>query len=321
VSIYFHSIIDQYSPRIIISLADNNRLLLNYASAQNRSKVVLIQNALRRKSACPFSESRIPIYFSFGHIEKRRLSSAQHDCDALIPNGSLALGYALASSKKPTIPHTEISFISSYRLFNGSFHPTELSVVHRNLFLMTLAFTKHQDITLRVIIKTKDKDKPEQSLEFDYFSNLAGQTELDFITSDRNSNEFNSYYGAMSSDLIVHCHSTLGFEMLSVGKKVLFGSSMSPALISEREIDDYFDELPSEVKVENDSEIDFTSKLTRLLSFSESEYKALVALPSHNLLSMPKQDFPQTVISKTLSELLHNSDHQKSTNDSAQFYE
>ena len=309
--LYFHNIVTYLSPQIILTFSDNSEFILDYVSSEPRPKVVLIQNGMRKKTKAPFSYSRVPIYFTFGQIEKRRLNNSRYNCDALLPNGSLALGCALEFSDKTQIARADICFISSYRQGRNRHEMSlvlpELAKVHRDIFLMTFAFTKCRGTTLRII--TKSTSPEEQLFEFDYFSELAGTNELDFITSDRSSGEFNSYYGAISSDLVVCCHSTLGFEMFSMGKKVIFGSSISPQLISERGMDDYFSELPLEVKIENNLEPAFIAKLTQLLVLTESKYKSLIKLPSYTLLSMPENNLPQEVIQKYLLELLINSTH------------
>ena len=64
-----------------------------------------------------------------------------------------------------------------------------------------------------------------QDAEFDYFSSIAGEFNFQFTRGDKSAHEFDTYQVGLSSDLIIHPASTLGFELFSAGKKVLFGAT------------------------------------------------------------------------------------------------
>jgi surface carbohydrate biosynthesis protein len=303
---YLHSVIELFDPQLVLSLADNNQPLLDYASSKEGRPVVLIQNALRRRTHAPFTYKRIPTYFTLGLVEQRRFAEAGTLSQEIIPLGSLALGIALALPPTSPLPPADICFISSYRPApHGKISTTEsqlLVTTHRILFLLVVEFAATNGFRVRVITKAKTPD--QLHLETAYFTELAPKKKIDFVVSDRNLNPFNSYYGAMSSRLIICDHSTLGFELFGIGYRVLFGSSISPELLSMIGIEDYFSELPTLVKLEARSQVAFNSKAQRLLGLRDNEYVKLTTDASTSLVAMPPQSSPQRLIQNTLRPML-----------------
>jgi len=303
---YLHSVIELFDPKLVLSLADNNQSLLGYVSSKKGRPVVLIQNALRRKTRPPFTYKRIPTYFTLGLVEQRRFIETGTVSQKIIPLGSLALGIALASPPTSPAAPADICFISSYRpAFDGKISIAEsrlLVATHRTLFLLVVKFAATNGFRLRVITKAKTPD--QLHLETEYFRELAAGKQIDFIASDRNLNPFNSYYGAMSSRLIVCDHSTLGFELFGIGYRVLFGSSISPEMLSMTGIEDYFAELPTLVKLEATSQGIFNSKAQHLLEMGNNEYSKLTANAGTSLVAMPHQSSPQELVQNTLRPML-----------------
>ena len=68
---YLASLIDQINPRVIVTFADNNGLLGPYARNRKGKLIISIQNALRDSVSSFPSPTNLPVYFSFGHAEKR----------------------------------------------------------------------------------------------------------------------------------------------------------------------------------------------------------------------------------------------------------
>jgi surface carbohydrate biosynthesis protein len=274
--------VDYYQPKLILSLADNNKLLLEFSGLSSSPPIYLIQNAIRRQYRAPFDRSRLPTYFVFGEVEKKRIEKRDVQFDDVLPIGSIALDCALREFEFSNYPAATLGFISSYRPSN---QPQDYDVdldktifdAHEALFLLAFRYAYENEITLRVIIKAKDKSQIDN--EMTYFETLAGgAAPLDFCSVVRDSlhdNEWDNYFAVLSTDLIVCGHSTLGFEAVSTGRKVLFGSSARRDFVKRLGIDDYFEHLPNELKMVEESIDEFRSKISTLRSMPYDQYLTL----------------------------------------------
>jgi len=274
--------VDHYQPRLILSLTDNSKLLLKYTTLNSSRPVYLIQNAIRRDYRAPFNHPRIPTYFVFGEVEKKRIEKRGIQFDEVLPIGSIALDCASREFEFSNYSPATLGFISSYR---PSSQPQDYDVnldktifdVHEALFLLTARYAYENGITLRVIIKAKDKAQIDN--EKTYFETLGGgATQLDFCSVVRNSlndNEWDNYFAVLSTDLLVCGHSTLGFEAVSAGRKVLFGSSARLGFLKQLGIEDYFEHLPKQIKIMDESIHEFRSKISALRSMASEQYLTL----------------------------------------------
>ena len=275
--------IDYYQPKLILSLADNNKLLLKYASLSWSRPVYLVQNAIRRDYRAPFNFSRLPTYLVLGVVEEQRIEQRQILFDNVLPIGSIALDCALREFQASHHSPAEFGFISSYRPPNqpqdyDATLDTAIFNAHESLFLLTYRYALEHMIKLRVIIKARGS-RAEIENEINYFETLVGSARhLEFCSTPRGSlqaTEWGNYFAMLSSDLLVCGHSTLGFEAVSAGKKVLFGSSARLGFLKQLGIEDYFDHLPEQLKLTDESLDDFRSKISILRAIPNQEYLAL----------------------------------------------
>ena len=303
--------VDYYQPKLILSLADNNKLLLEFSDIRSSPPIFLIQNAIRRHYRAPFNYSRIPTYLVFGEVEKERIEKRGVQFDDVLAIGSIALDCALKEFEFSNYPPATLGFISSYRPSN---QPQDYDVdldktifdAHEALFLLAFRYACENEITLRVIIKAKDKTQIDN--EMTYFETLAGGTTLvDFCSVVRDSlydNEWDNYFAVLSTDLIVCGHSTLGFEAVSAGRKVLFGSSARLGFLKHLGIDDYFEQLPEQLKLMDESIVDFRSKISTLRSIPCQQYLALTASAPIRRHSDTTGEKSPGIVRRLLSETL-----------------
>jgi len=275
--------VDYYQPKLILSLADNNKLLLKYASLSWSRPVYLVQNAIRRNYRAPFKFSRLPTYLVLGRVEEQRIEKRQILFDNVLPIGSIALDCALREFQASHHSPADLGFISSYRPPN---QPQDYDAAldaaifnaHESLFLLAYRYALEHMIKLRVIIKARGS-RAEIDNEINYFETLVGSTRhLEFCSALRGSlqaAEWGNYFAMLSSDLLVCGHSTLGFEAVSAGKKVLFGSSAKLDFLKRLGIYDYFQHLPKELKMMEESINEFRSKISTLRSMPDHQYLAL----------------------------------------------
>jgi len=84
-----------------------------------------------------------------------------------------------------------------------------------------------------------------------------------------------SYDVALSADIVVTLDSTLGYEMLGVGKKVLIGLGISETLSKERDHD--IEHLPDEVLLTSKDYEHFKRKINQLSRLTDEIYQTCIA--------------------------------------------
>ena len=302
---YLDALIEEFSPKVIVSLADSNKELLRYATRHPEIRLVLIQTAIRSSHKMIFSQTCNLSYCAFGKVEQDRLRAIGNATAEVIPTGSLILKTALQEhSKVPAFPRVDLGYVSSFRIRPD---PSEMGQdferMHQKLFSYTAAYAKKGNYSLRILAKSKLVS--EQKVEREFFTRLANGKEFDFVTGLKTENALNSYHGSLATDLIVTMHSTLGLEILSLGRKVIFGSSMRKNYLYEVGISDYFSYLPSMTKIETEQFEEFCSKMDFLVEVDVNDF-ALETLPLSSCLFLGSlSDSPEAVLKKIILQGLN----------------
>jgi surface carbohydrate biosynthesis protein len=302
---YLDALIAEFSPKVIVSLADSNKELLRLATRHPEIKLVLVQTAIRASHETIFSQTCNLSYCAFGKVEQERLRVIGKGTVEVIPTGSLVLSTALEEiSHSLAFPRVDLGYVSSFRISpDPSEMGQEFENMHQKLFSFTAAYAKKGNYSLRVLAKSKLASR--QKVEREFFTRLANGKEFDFVTGLKTENALNSYHGSLATDLIVTMHSTLGFEILSLGRKVIFGSSMRKSYPHELGINDYFSYLPSMIKMETEEFEEFCSKMNHLMEVDVDDF-ALETLPlSRSLISRPLSDSPEGALKKIILQGLN----------------
>ncbi len=302
-----YSILEFISPKIIISCGDNDPLLAGFAMAHPNIPVVLIQNAMRDTKDSFNALHRLPIYLAFGEIEALILKKLNLRYQAYHSVGSVKLGLALKKWKQSTPTVYDVAFISHYRpeMFgdNGSSIQARIEHCQRRLFVTTVEYVQTNKLDIVVLLKTREQKL--QNEEKHYYSQLAGKLPIRFIVADKAEREFDTYIAGLSSSLVIHPGSTLGFELFAAGKKVIFGASIDPELIDMWGVQPYFDILPSAVKLPADcKQDDFFEICNDLASYEEQDYLLMSKDAANLIISMPEAMRPDQAIRKFVSSML-----------------
>lgn len=304
--LWLNCLFDVIRPKIILTCADNNALVSRYAANNPAIKVIFLQNALRDTVGSISREINLPIYFAMGAIEAKIFHSLRLSCQHYHAVGSVKLGLALSNTKKNKRKHFDLCFISHYRpeLFskNSSELFNKIEISQRLLFRSLIKYSSENNLSVVVISKTRETNI--QNKEYDYFSSIAKSNSFAFSRADKGKYEFDSYFYGLNSGLIVHPASTLGFELFSVGKKVLFGASATDYLINDWGIDHYFDALPDLVKLQNNTSEIFTEKCERIRTMPDSKYHKITQSHAKNIVSMPNGEYPHDFIRRMISNYL-----------------
>ena len=306
--ILLSALFQEINPRIVFTCADNNTLVSRYALENPKVRVIYLQNALRDTVGSIPHGVNLPSYLAMGSIEAEIFRSLGLRCRDYHPVGSVKLGLALAKYHKPKNEFFDLCFISHYRaeLFysNAPVLFRELERAHHRLFKNLIDYASAQNLSIAVASKTREFDL--QNTELDYFRSIAGEFDFQFVRGDKSTHEFDTYRAGFASDLVVDLASTLGFELLSAGTKVLFGASQEPDLIIEWGIKHYFDALPDAVKLKSSSKEAFFSTCDRIRRMSDTQYRNLTADPARAIVTMPEAEYPHEVVRRLLSDRLQH---------------
>ena len=208
-------LIDHLAPKILLSFADNNQVLAQYAERHPKFPVVLVQNAARGTVSSISNRYNLPTYLGFGEVERSIFKDLQITSRRYLPIGSIKLALALDTIGNPENHDNSVSFISHFR---PEADEQNVSIINKMindnqqlLFKLTGDFVKRKSLQLNIILKSRNEH--DQQIECAYFKAVVPDVPLFFSTSNKESQEFNSYITGLRSRLIVHPGSTLGFEL------------------------------------------------------------------------------------------------------------
>jgi len=313
VAVYYSllcTLIKYFSPRVIISCADNNSLLARYAECHPQTKVVLIQNSLRdtRHSFHSFTPGEgLPVYLSLGETERKIFHTLGIHYKEYRPIGSVKLGLALSNKKDEPHQAFDLAFISHYRssLF-GDEAPWRHQLVEANQkYLFNLCCRYAENLTLTMVVIMKARTPQVRLAEEEYYKSLAAEFPVHFVCADKAKRELDSYFAGLASGLVIHSASTLGFELLAAGKKVILGATVNPKLIEAWGIEHYVDALPDSVKLKaGGSDADFFQHCDTLRAMPDEQYHELTRKAAQSLVSMPADGFPHQKVKSLISDWL-----------------
>ena len=299
---YLDALIKSIKPKIVMTAADNNATLAVVSKTHTSILFLYIQSALRDEHSFPKIHD-LPVYCSFGYIEKRLFNDLNINCQAYWPIGSVKLGIAM--SKEPTendFQSSDICFISSHRPKDqgeSSAISDRINDVDQILFVYSIRFARRSNLTIKVLGKARENKW--QRKELAHYKKLAGGYPFDYITTDKNAREFASYHALLNSELTIHCGSTLGFEALSVGKKVLFGATMDMAFINDWGVRYYYLDMPRQIRLQKDSFEHFSEKLDYLRKIPLNDFLELTSRYSHQIMKNHSSLKPHEVLPQKLA--------------------
>ncbi len=275
---YLVALIDQFRPLVVLTYADTSPVPGEYGWSRPETLVLSIQNALRDTPSLT-SICKAPVYFCFGLSTKQMFDTKKIPYQRMVVAGSLPLGVSL-SRRHIGKPSKDLVFVSSYRAaFEDSVDLTpsitkSQASAHECIFRHLLRYSQEYQLELTVISKGKVRKEGEHYFEEKtYFERIAcGQP---FTLSSTVKNTFKSYNVALSANIVVVLDSTLGYEMLGVGKKVLIGLGVSEALSKERDHDTEY--LPDEVMLTSKDYEHFRHKINHLGGLTDDVYQACTA--------------------------------------------
>ena len=283
---YIIALMAEFGARIVLSFADNSPILGNYQKLHPEVLVLSVQNALRY----PYEIRNIqvaPSYYCLGTATRNHFSIERVPYQRLVVSGSLPLGIYLAENRRDAIQNTfDLVFVSSYRASfetPPSLEPDKaaLSIAHKKIFLHLLQYAEENKVELYVVTKGKVKHEGEHFAEEKrYFEALANGRRIRLSSTVKDT--FKSYQYALRARVLVTVDSTLGYEALSVGRRVLFGWGANPKLARQGE--SLTKNMPDHILLTNDKAIANSKEVffDDLLTNKELDYVTAASLLEKN---------------------------------------
>jgi len=306
---YLYILVGIVEPKIILTGADNDRSLATLANAHPHILTIFVQTALRSTKQGFPTGIQIPNYFALGQREKLIFASLKVNTDSYRPFGSIKLGYAVSEPAQVQFAYRDICFISNHRpevpITKRRSLEQAIEATSDRLFQYTCEYAKKYGLTLRLLAKSREPNWHEH--ERKHYERLSRNFPIQFVVADKFAKELDTYRGLFSSETIVNCASTLGFEALAIKKKVLFGASMTPGLISKWGISYHFDQLPKTLVLGKDDFFHFEEKMNQLRRLSTTEYLLQISDCASRLITQDLHNPPHLQLREVIRKHLNSS--------------
>ena len=304
---YLDALIKSINPKIIITAADNSVTLSQVSKLHSSILFLYVQSALRDLHSFQRSLD-LPVYCSFGNVEKRLFSDLNIRVQEYLPIGSVKLGMAMSEEHTSSHEHVDICFISSYRAEKQFSKNRDVWIsrriedIEQLLFLHSIKFARQSNLSVRVLGKAREDEW--QRLELIHYQKLADGFPFEYVRTDNELSKYESYYGLLNSGLSINCGSTLGFEGLSAGKKVLFGATMDVKFIDDWGVGFYYLDIPQLISLQQESFEHFSCKVEHLRNIALNEFLKITSPYARQIMSESSIGKPHELLQQKIKHHL-----------------
>lgn len=273
--------ISYYDPRVVVSLIHDSSILHRLAESYREAKFFVIQNGWNtvydlkydpRFSIDNRNKFKLPYFFCFGQNDRDNYINNGHTAQTFDPVGSLAAAVYRANAPHDLKHKYDVCFISQYQFSHqnsfdeGTFPSDDLKfplISASDMLVRWLVdLAKSTDLKIAIACRTSYAE------EIEYFEKKF--QDMDSVTVlPRTPDRFSSYRTIDMSELTLTIESTIGFEALGWGAKVM---------ICNPKKHEFFQIKTSPLWYCDATEISqWKHKFFELLEMSQSDYKATVS--------------------------------------------
>jgi len=306
------AIIKHLKPRAIITYIDNSPATCRIKKIFPSIPVIAVQNGTRWVfSIKNRAHMEYDHYFSFGSVEADIFSQDGHNVSNFYPIGSLRAGlfrneYPVLESKK-----FDLCYISQYNPvplnpFGLDKWTLEMFNSYREVgklyFDIIAKYAVENKLSLCIAMKT-----PLNSTNFEeereYYS-YQDHAKIEYIPQSR----FSSYRSVQASRLSFTISSTLGYEALGWGERVIFAKDVEPvaSLVTQGSWTDNLvtHRLPELQRLHNLDYSELSFKATGLLEMTNDNYTKYSESARSYYMNYDDEKKPHQIIKNKLQELL-----------------
>lgn len=210
--------VEAMGPKILISFVDNSRNFNILSRVYTRAEFLGIQNGLRGIEVAELAPHLcLPNLLCFGQEVVDRYKQEGCSVSRFIIGGSLKNSLYLASNKVPQVKRYDLLWVSQFR--PARFGSTMLELKESSLVLLEFLqrYCEENDRTLCIACSCKERNF---SYEYQFLLQQIRIPNVQLVPND--DNNFSSYRSMDMANVTVTVNSTIGFEGISRGNKVLF---------------------------------------------------------------------------------------------------
>jgi len=309
----YTSLINIWKPKVIITFIDNNGSIGNIKSIFPSIRCISVQNGTRWDLSRPFqSQLALDHYFCFGEVEGDILRQGSHSVAHLYPIGSLRTSIFLAQYPPQKTKTFDLCFISQFaslkdvksdqwtrEMLSGYYE------IEKKVFNQVAAFASKANLTLCVAMRHSSGSAILDE-EKKYFTQRINDR-VKFIPLGH----YSSYSAAQSSRLSITCSSTLGYEMLGMGERVIFAKDInqlsSHVLKGMWTTNLVTHHLPDLQRLFSTRDDEFSVKANSLLEMNDEDYLQYSGEARKYYMNLDKNNLPQDVIKNKITTFLEES--------------
>jgi surface carbohydrate biosynthesis protein len=297
------SILKFWNPKIFITFIDNSDLSIPIKSVFPTINILSIQNGNRHQITNPkHPKLFLDHYFCFGEGVKDMFLSTGHNVRHFHYIGSLRAGLFLAKKIKQD-EQFDLCFISDFRLLIDPWDNKTLASykISQLLFEVVTQFAESNDLKICVAMRQSENSKGIND-EYDYYNT----TRKCVIMLPHH--EYSSYSAIQSSRLSISMGSTLSYEALGLGNRVMIGldiANMTSGVLLEQWDNNLMTFKLGELqRIHSLDFTEFSIKASKLLQMSDAEYMEYNKKSRKYYMNIHPTNLPQQIIKNKIKEFL-----------------
>ncbi len=306
------AIIKHLKPKVIITYIDNTPAICWIKKISPKIPVIAVQNGTR----WDFSNKNITHmeydhYFSFGSVEADIFSQGGHTVSSFYPIGSLRVG--IFRDECPVLKEKEFDLCFIPQIYAIPLNLAELDKwtlemftsyyeVSKRYFYIIAKYAEDNNLTLCVTMRSP-QNSTDYAREREYFS-YQGDVKIEYISQSR----FSSYRAVQASRLSFTISSTLGYEALGWGERVIFAKDVEAvrALVTQGAWTDNLvtHRLPELQRLQSLDYSELSFKATELLKMTNENYINYSKSARAYYMNYDDEQKPHEIIKSKIKELL-----------------
>jgi surface carbohydrate biosynthesis protein len=298
---YAASVVKIINAKILVTFIDNNNFLGLISRNFDTLHCISIQNGANRQKHGIVSNAILPTYYySFGENEIDLFKRDGINYKEVYPMGSLKAGLFYEQynkSNKKEKNQYDVGIISEYRPEQE--YSDHISM--RDFF--KAGFKLHKFMSRyggnkKIAVLLSGKDSKNEKKYFDSIYKGDAFELLDRI------NPYSNYYNIMNCEVVVSLTSTLSYEAMALGKKVLFCYNVLNNGNDSNTRYTQFVKIPEEFILSSGDYNHFEKKINNLIKMDSKKYHDKIKKYSKYVMNFDKCNLPQDIVRQKIHELI-----------------
>ena len=285
-------------PKLVVTNIDNSRRFSTLSRAYNKATFIAVQNAFRTDEVNDIAKyMRVTNFFCFGAETVDRYIKAGCKIDNYVVLGSLRNGLYRQAHPGNREKRYDLCFVSQYKPARFEESMPSLRKTSLQLLEYSERYCLENGKNLVIAGNAKDKKLP---YEYRYYLENLHNRKTNFIPN--NNQSFSSYRTIDESEVTVVINSTIGYESLARGQKILFCNFSN---------DSYYD-VPGKyrdgiwsLRGDDVTYEDFSHRLDNLFKMTPKAWNSLVGEMAEYFVHEDRERLEQDDLAEHLTHFLN----------------